>query len=384
MCIYPMATVYSYEWSNYSGIWNDTSRFHEYTCRAAALYSLRENCRSVNGHAYLIFGLIGLLSAIASLIVFSREEFSHRLGYLMYRTVALLELVHMIVMIVMGLKHFLDCGSYYWCQFLSAHFSNFLLNTSAEAVDFLVLFLCIERSIACLLPTFFQKIHHRSIFLTVILIALTFSAAMNFPTIFQLTVAYSTKFARYHKPLSEFGNSKTFRTFSEINAIRLYVTGALIVLATCCSIVGLLRARSHQRRLSRRHRTRMENVCRQDGTLYEHVVEMCILQLCVAVPAVLNYVLFATMRITGLERVYLIGEEAFAQNLPYPKALEEIVCFSRYHITASAVLMTNFLAHAFHFYLYLIFCASIRHSFLDSWDRFRKSIRACKAKCDNC
>lgn len=431
-------------------MWNESQLF-DYACNYGSYLAFKDLCRSVESHLLLIWGGLGFLGALGMSLTLSQKHFRPSPDFLFFRIVAYLEMLQMAVMTPMAATAFCNCEESYACAFIWAHVATTIMNVCADTVDLIVLFVCIERTVACLFPQHFRLIQSKQLRRSVIFGSFAVPAVFSVFQSFEVTVIYDEKEKRFIDEPSEFAQTPFYTFLVYANMVRFYITAAAIATATLCSIFGFIKTARRKERLLRRPRSNSQialspvspdaphdipleplstttsvtvsnsnpaRLCdlnsltphrlsdynftwRRNTSTSEleeaekilqpgqptvtpavrterrqREMDLCCLQLCLAAPIVINQVLYAS----GLNSSYsfVVGKLVFEYELTYEAALDEIAKAKSFHLLRTSTNISNVLAHALHFYLYLLFSVKVRRDFvtmLRGWYSCLKSRR---------
>lgn len=429
-CPYASAFTYHQQWRNYSGVVFDGNvhQYHSYICQFASYQYLKKVTQPVERQLIIFFSVCGFLGGLLTVLTLSQKRF-RVMDFQLYRVIGYLEMVQMADLAIMDLLAYMKCESSYACTFLWAHIGFVVMNVCADATDILVLFLCVERTVACLLPHYFQRLHTRKCYIWAMVFSVVIPAFFSSFQAFELRVVYDPDENRYHDEPSEFAESEFYANITHMNTARFYIMAALIMITTSFSLWGFYAVARRRRNLSRDYGNQQgggggprpvlpassstsnlapgtpmgqnnsssymlsapsasaeqRQALTRAGTHHQsrsgtggssrrmkkREMELCCLQLCLAAPIIINHILYAT----GLNMNYgfVIGEAAFKKNLTFDKARSEIEAIMDFYYMRMATNLTNVLAHALHFYLYLLFSVQVRHGFLTL-------VRSCRSK----
>lgn len=379
------------KWSNYSFVWyNSSAYFRAYVCMNVRYEATKEACESAEAQLIFFLGIFGFIGALLSTLTFFRRPFVPCDVYL-YRLVGGIETVHMFIMTLMhALAYYVDCSVYYACMLFSAHVYMTVTNGCADAVEFVVVFLCVERTIACLTPQHFHRIHRLPAYRAVAILALLSALPLNVVHSFDVRVVQSGSGAedqdssaervggegRYQEAASSFAETWFYARIMDAQLVRFCVVAPLIIISTAGSIIGLTQAARRKRRLrgeglktpggrkadkSNDYYSKSADRSRKE---IKQMIDLCCLQLCLAIPIVINYLLCLVERAckTGVIDRSKLWEDAF-RTMTYEQALSILSRATTLEYLRFAISVTHMLAHGLHFYLYLLFSAKFRQTF---------------------
>lgn len=374
-------------WLNYT-IWNGSQdQIRSYICRYHDLLDFKRICSSVESNAVLMFGIFGFLGGFWSIATLQQKSFRIA-DFFLFRLVGYLETVQMAVVTSMSIVGFLRCDLSYACTFFWAHVANTVSNVCADAVDLIVLFLCIERTVACVLPHFFHMFHSTNCWTMVAVWSLVIPLLFSLFQAFELTIIHDEIDNRYVDEPSPFSQTQFYESLVKINTIRFYVTAALIATATICSVIGFSLMARRKRKLTQNSLPAQQKPKKSNGSSPRSPLidsrtsqgqlstdggsdvarratklqrDLCCLQLCLAIPVVINHMLYAM----GLNTSYsfTVGKQAFEKNLSYESAAEQLDRTRSFIYLRLSTNISNVLGHGLHFYLYLLFSYKVRHGF---------------------
>lgn len=331
-------------------------------------YHLKASLESVETPALLAIGIMGFVGACFSSVIFVRERSAPN-DFFLYKIISACAVAQMLVLTIVRLSMFWHCERNYACSFFWAHISIAIMNVCADAVDFLTLFLSIERTWACLLPFKFKTVNQRVLERTAVTLAFTIAILFSTFQAFELTLQYDSQENRYRDVRSAFAESDFYAVFITANTVRFYATACLLMVATVFSIFGFWRTAKRSLVFSRNRDKRRE-------------LDLCCLQLCTAAPVVINHLLYAVSLRTN--------HHSFDQIQPYSNQNETSFWYwstadgtiidnrdveqrfrkaEAFEYMKTSTNLSDALAHALQFYFYLIFCLKVRQGFLALWSR---------------
>lgn len=152
-----------------------------YICAYTQFQDYRDRLAYTIGYINILCGVAGILSSFLVLFtMFKNAEFAS-ISYCHYESIALLEIFHMIFIICAGyqwinVRVYLKSYSWYWImQRVGYVVGNFL----SCCVDFLTIFLSVERAIACWKPDKFLLLSRRWQATVFVLLAALFTLGVN-------------------------------------------------------------------------------------------------------------------------------------------------------------------------------------------------------------
>lgn len=397
-CPYQMFDLFSEEWRPYNeSLRNRTSAYTEYVCRYSAYSENRNRSDAIEGHLVLLFSGFGFVGGLLTVLTLTQSGF-RILNFRLFLLIGYLEMLQMAVLALMDGLAYVRCDASYLCTFLWAHVGITIMNVCADATDLLVLFLCVERTVACLLPHRFQKVHNVRCYKMAVAFAVVLPTAFSLFQAFELTVEFDEDQKRYLDEPSEFSQTELYAYIKQVNTIRFYVTASLVAIMTGLSIWGFWTVAHRRRKLIKNRSTYVPEAASSNSTKesVEHSgyssaigvrhlssrvsranrksnkanrshrqTELCCLQLCLAVPVVINHILYAT----GLSSnsAFVVGEAALKkiqlEEMTFEAAAREIDLAESFQYLRAATNVSNVMAHALHFYLYIMFSEKVRNGF---------------------
>lgn len=392
----------SLDWPNASATgWNSTLDYYHYVCHYKAYNQFKDYMANLEQHTVFIVAIAGLVGGLGTVATLMQPLFLVS-DFFLFRLIGYLETLQMALVALMNVVVYCNCDRSYICTFFWAHVATTASNVCADSVDLIVLFVCIERSVACLLPHLFRLIHTKTCYYAVAIWSLVAPTLFSAFQAFELRIEYDPVERRYADEPSAFASSALYRALVKLNTARFYATAFLIAAATVCSIIGfrtmtkrkrLLSERMQLRQLNtapsrrkitssksisaasctsmsikRRRNLRVENARR----LKKRQRDLCCLQLCLAMPIVINHILYA---IGGTSNhSFVIGPEVFDRGMTYDMAVRELARARSFDYLRLATNLSNVLAHGLHFYLYVLFSIKVRHGFFALWKAGRRKL----------
>jgi uncharacterized membrane protein len=158
---------------------------------------------------------------------------------------AILELFHLPLKFFRSYKFFYDketnkIWSWVWFGYSGASIQNILETIISHSS----IFLSIERTIACLLPTRFYLIDRKRVFVTVYVVIVIYICSAFIPKLFRYTIIEDPLIPGSYKRIdSDWGKSDIFRIHSKIFDTLFFALGFIGIASMILSVVGMLKAR---------------------------------------------------------------------------------------------------------------------------------------------
>lgn len=317
---------------------------------------------------HLIFNIFGLVGSWFSTLTFCNSHartavFNKAPALRYFQTISILEMVNSLLVLEAGVRfmyrYFGQVPSYGWTWF-GTHIETPAINTVSLSIDLMIMFLSVERAIACLLPATFRRLNRKFMVWCVIVGSVLASSGLFVPTGFDSFIGKTLQFSswRFSDPYDRF-----------LQVQEWFLLG--IALAVCASAivacVGSLQASKRRRRLRPpAHPLACSSPISKEGAAPQNDHKrslssidwrLCCLQLTQAVPTAFSYVTFIVRAalFRHFTRKFLLADPATRQGLAwyiYPIAYVDL-----------ATGIAHDLSHCFHFYLYFMFCHSFREAF---------------------
>lgn len=226
-------------WWNHS-TFNNTLHLEQYVCGYTKFLSYRTQIQYADAWLEIISSILGITSVVLTLVTLRSGNFKS-VSYFYFRSIAILELFVTFHLAAFGFARLFPSyteKSYAWFWFINCIWEG-TVNTFLTAVDMITVYLSVERSIACLLPTKFKYINTKPVAYRVSIVSAAVALILDLPTSFELEVLVDPSTGAYSAVPSSFGKTQFYQAFLYALDIFSIVIGVAVILSSLFVIIGM-------------------------------------------------------------------------------------------------------------------------------------------------
>jgi hypothetical protein len=193
--------------------------------------------RGIINFTFGIFGIFGSLMTVATL--YKNKNFESNC-FIVYQCIAISNLFYMIVNnVLLGLYN-ANLFHYSAIASLVIRRISIFANVNAYFTGLLIIFLSVERAVACLLPTKYHYLERRWIYIAVIIGSLLFSCVLGLPAFFQYSYIFNLATGIYLPVLS--WSHEADNIYNATTQYYSIIEAALVLMSTVLSVAGLIKS----------------------------------------------------------------------------------------------------------------------------------------------
>lgn len=232
---------------NVSSKFNDAFELNLFICAYTAYNLYVNNAYHLLALAIVPCSILGFVGSILVLITLRNKQKFNALCFIYFRVINLTELIYLSQCTAKGVVVlFADqCSASYFCIFFNFIYQQ-AANVFAVCANLLVIFLSVERAVACALVTYFHYINHTPVYWVYLSASILVSLIICIPQIFAYKVQKSNLTGVYSLILSNFAQTQFYATFLVVHNAFFYAQSIIAVVTTIMSIIGLAVAMRRQ------------------------------------------------------------------------------------------------------------------------------------------
>lgn len=321
---------------------------------------------------WVAFGF-GLLGCILALITFSRKEYKICVTMMYHRAINAIEIFNALLTLQAAVHAFYgpQLLKYQAWAYFSVYVAEKLRNVLFCWVNLIVLWVSIERVLACLFSAQFEAINRKPVAIAIIGFASVVATAIFLPYGFSVDCAYDNKTAAYKIVASAWSTStnRGFKEYSLLLSIFMICHAGLLFASSLAALAGLMSMTKRKRALIKAA-TSKSNSSRELLKQCSLNIQLCILQMCETIPCIANEFLFVYLTVRySFTSPFLATLPAAPQTLTYDQA---VINGNMYYVYLYLAMINGIgvlVSHFCRFYWYLIFSPKVRSSFVAALKR---------------
>lgn len=322
---------------------------------------------------YLATFIVGFTGSALALIVLTRGEYKTRIGFCYHRTINLMELFNTVFILMEPLNSWYGeklATNAVWMYFYQ-YIAQKVGYTIRGWTGYIIIWITIDRAMAGQEPIFYRTISTEKAKMVRSALLITFLIAffLTLPENVSKYVVFDEAQQKFFVAYNDFGKSYAM-TIIVYAHICIRILGAIVLtVAAGASIAGYIAFSSRRRKLLASQSNSVTDVS-QLLQEYSTDIQLCLLQLCEALPLALNQVVFHVLNALA---VFVNSTGITAANAPIYLSYEDAMAalhgrMARFRCYLP-VEISGFLTTAGHFYWYFAFSPEFRRSFLSLFRR---------------